>query len=317
MMKRVFLIAVLACMAMGAAYAQVNEDERTAYNRAIETGTVEAWQSFLADYPSGHYVEQARKLRDAAIVNRYCNEKVTLESLTSYIDTVRAFEPRVKLFYSNLVNNPTHSYRIEHLDVGFNGCTGRVNETVAMADGSKRNNVFYFNSQGLLTQSVIQGSKGVKTVVDYSYSYDNLHGYSLKQSKSKAKTVNYAPMFDASDRRVTIKGDNGSRQDYTFNENGQLTKLVITQDKGDKRTLLYKDGYIIREEVGGRAFRYHYDMDSATGKKFLIAIKELNGNDVVHERTFDYDIDTHGRYTRVAVALDGKPQMTITRSYSD
>ena len=92
MMKRVFLIAVFACMAMGAAYAQVNEDERTAYNRAIETGTVEAWQSFLADYPSGHYVEQARKLRDAAIVNRYCNEKVTLESLTSYIDTVRAFE---------------------------------------------------------------------------------------------------------------------------------------------------------------------------------------------------------------------------------
>ena len=63
MMKRVFLIAVLACMAMGAAYAQVNEDERTAYNRAIETGTVEAWQSFLADYPSGHYVEQARKLQ--------------------------------------------------------------------------------------------------------------------------------------------------------------------------------------------------------------------------------------------------------------
>lgn len=317
MMKRIFLIAVLACMAMGAAYAQVNEYERTAYNRAIEAGSVEAWQSFLADYPSGHYAEQARKLRDAAVVNQYCNENVSLESLTGYIDTVRAFEPRIKLFYSNLVNNPTHSYRIEHLDVGFNGCTGRVDETVAMADGSKRNNVFYFNKQGLLTQSVIQGSKGVKTVVDYTYSYDNLHSYSLKQSKSKTKTTNYVPMFDASDRRVTIKGDNGSRQDYTFNENGQLTKLVITQAKGEKRTLIYKDGYIIREEVGGKAFRYHYDLDTATGKKFLIAIKELNGTDVVHERTFDYDIDTHGRYTRVAIALDGKPQMTITRSYSD
>lgn len=317
MMKRIFLIAVLACVAMGAAYAQVNEDERTAYNRAIEAGSVEAWQSFLADYPSGHYAEQARKLRDAAVVKQYCNENVSLESLTGYIDTVRAFEPRIKLFYSNLVNNPTHSYRIEHLDVGFNGCTGRVDETVAMADGSKRNNVFYFNKQGLLTQSVIQGSKGVKTVVDYTYSYDNLHSYSLKQSKSKTKTTNYVPMFDASDRRVTIKGDNGSRQDYTFNENGQLTKLVITQAKGEKRTLIYKDGYIIREEVGGKAFRYHYDLDTATGKKFLIAIKELNGTDVVHERTFDYDIDTHGRYTRVAIALDGKPQMTITRSYSD
>jgi hypothetical protein len=69
--------------------------------------------------------------------------------------------------------------------------------------------------------------------------------------------------------------------------------------------------------VGGRVFRYHYDFDTATGKKFLIAIKELNGTDVIHERTFDYDIDTHGRYTRVSIALDGKHQMSITRRYSD
>lgn len=316
MMKRMFLIAVFACVLMGAA-AQVNEDERAAYNSANEKGTVEAWQSFLGSYPDGRYAEQARKLRDAAIVNRYCNENVSLEDLTAYIDTTRAFEPRIKLFYSNLVNNPTHSYRIEHHDVGFNGCTGRVNETVTMADGSKRNNVFIFNAQGLLSKSTIQGSKGTKTVVNYTYSYDNLHGYSIKQSSSKNRTINYAPMFDANDRRVTIKGDNGSRQEYTYNENGQLTKLVITPIKGEKRTLLYKDGYIVREEVGSRAFRYHYDLDTATGKKYLIAIKELNGTDVVHERTFDYDIDTHGRYTRVAVALDGKPQMTITRTYAD
>jgi hypothetical protein len=91
---------------------------------------------------------------------------------------------------------------------------------------------------------------------------------------------------------------------------------VITPAKGAKRTLLYQGGYVVREETGGKAFRYHYDFDTATGKKFLIAIKELKGTDVVHERTFDYDIDTHGRYTRVRVALDGKHQMTITRSYA-
>ena len=317
MIKRIILLAAIICMAIGAVHAQVAEEEHTAFTRATQAGTVEAWQSFLDNYPDGRFVEQARKLRDAAIVNKYCNDKVTLEALAAYIDTARAFEPRIKLFYGNLVNNPTHSYRIEHLDVGFNGCTGRVNETVTMADGSKRNNVFIFNAQGLLSQSTIQGNKGAKTVVNYTYSYDNLHGYSIKQSTSKNRTINYAPMFDANDRRVTIKGDNGSRQEYTYNENGQLTKLVITQPKGEKRTLLYKDGYIIREEVGNKAFRYHYDLDTATGKKFLIAIKELNGNDVVHTRSFDYDIDTHGRYTRVTVALDNKPQMTITRSYSD
>ena len=316
MINRMIVLAFIASVAVGVASAQSGEDDRAAYNQATVTGTVEAWQSFLERFPGSRYVEQARKLRDNAIVKRYCNNYITLNDLTAYIDTTRAYEPRIKLFYANLVNNPTHSYRIEHLDVGFNGCTGRVKETVTMADGSKRDNVFVFNPQGLLTQSIIQGSKGNKTVVDYTYSYNNLQGYSLKHSKSKSRTINYVPMFDNDDRRISIKGDNGSRQDYSYDESGRLNRVIITQEQGKKRTLLYKDGYIIREEMDGKAFRYHYDLDQATGKKFLIAIKELNGNEVVHERTFDYDIDTHGRYTRVVISLDGKPQMTITRDYA-
>lgn len=246
-----------------------------------------------------------------------CKEDVKLETLANYFDTVHTADPQVKLFYSNLINNPTHSYRIEHLDLGFNGCTGRVNELVVMADGSKRNNVFLFDDKGLLTQSSIQGSTGNKTVVNYTYAYNSQHGFTIKQSSRKGKTINYASLFDENGYRVTIKGDNGSRQDFTFNGNGHLTKRVIIQPGSDKRTLVYQDGYIVREEVGRRAFRYHYDFDTATGKKFLIAIKELKGTEVIHERTFDYDIDTHGRYTRVAIALDGKPQMTITRSYGE
>ena len=245
----------------------------------------------------------------------HCSEQVTLDELATYIDTTRNADPAVKLFYSNMVNNPTHSNRIEHFDVGFNGCTGRVDEHVVMANGSKRDNVFIFNDQGLLTQSSIQG-KNSKTVVDYTYTYDPVLGFTLKQSKSKNVTIKYAPIYGDHGHRESIKGSNDSRQDYTFNEKGQLTKLVITQPKAEKRTLIYQDGYVIREERGSQVFRYHYDFDTATRKKFLIAIKELNGSDVVHERTFDYDIDTHGRYTRVAVALDGKPQMTITRTYT-
>jgi hypothetical protein len=244
----------------------------------------------------------------------YCNEKVSLESLATYIDTMRPAPAAVKLFYANLVNNPTHSYRIEHLDLGFNGCTGRVDEKVVMADGTRRDNVFIFNEQGLLTRSIIQGSKG-KTEVNYTYSFDEVLGFTIKQSKSRNRTINYAPIYGEHGRRESIKGSNGQRQDYTYNEQGHLTKLVITSPKGEKRTLLYQDGYVVREETGGKAYRYFYDFDTATGKKFLIAIKELKGTEVVHERTFDYNIDTHGRYTRVNVALDGKHQMTITRSY--
>ena len=246
----------------------------------------------------------------------YCSEQVALEDLAAYLDSTRNVDPHVKLFYSNLVNNPTHSYRIEHLDVGFNGCTGRVDEQVVLANGTRRNNVFIFNEQGLLTKSIIQGNKGIKVETNYTYAYDEVLGFTLKQSKGKSRPIKYAPIYGEHGYRTSIKGDNGSRQDFTFNERGQLTKRVITPVKGDKRTLIYQDGYIVREESAGKVLRYHYDFDTATGKKFLIAIKEMKGNTAVHERTFDYDIDTHGRYTRVAVALDGKPQMTITRTYS-
>lgn len=259
----------------------------------------------------------ALMMAGAAIAqNALLNENVKLEDLAAYIDTTYGVDPAVKLFYRNLVNNPTHSYRIEHLDLGFNGCTGRVDEQVVMADGTKRDNIFIFNDQGLLTRSVIQGSKG-KTEVNYTYSYDDVLGFTIKQSKSKNRTIDYAPIYGDHGRRECIKGSNGQRQDYTYNDQGLLTKLVITPAKGDKRTLLYQDGYVVREETGGKAYRYFYDFDTATGKKFLIAIKELKGSDVVHERTFDYKIDTHGRYTEVVISYDGKRQMTITRAYSD
>lgn len=250
-------------------------------------------------------------------VGTYCKEGVALENISAFIDTTRDADPRVKAFYSNLVNNPTHSYRIEHFDVGFNGCTGRVDEHVALAKGGERDNVFIFNDQGLLVKSIIQGGKGSKTETNYTYAYDPVMGYTIKQSKSKNRTIKYAPIYGEHGRRECIKGNNDSRQEYTFTENGHLAKLVITQPNAEKRTLIYQDGYVIREERGAQVFRYHYDFDTATGKKFLIAIKELKGNDVIHERTFNYDIDTHGRYTRVSIALDGKHQMTITRTYSN
>ena len=260
----------------------------------------------------------------------YCSPEATLEALTQYMDSASIIDPHVRLFYGNLVNNPTHSYRVEHFDVGFNGCTGRVDEHVVMADGTQRDNVFIFNDQGLLTRSVIQGSKG-KTEVNYNYSYDEVLGYALEYCKSGKDAVHYSPVYGTHGRLAMLTGDNGTRQEFYFNEKGSLTKRIITPDEGElhtlfyqitpargvKRTLLYQDGYVVREETGGKVLRYHYDFDTATGKKFLIAIKEMKGEEVLHERTFDYDIDTHGRYTRVAISLDGKPQMTINRVYSD
>jgi len=310
------VVSVLASDVVAQSTEGYQQEERKAYNQALKAGTAEAWDIFINNYPNSPNLEQARMLRDHAVVNQYCNPSATLERLVAYIDNNEAHQPRIKTFYANLVNNPTHSYRIEHLDVGFNGCTGRVKETVTLANGKQCHNQFVFNQQGLLTKSSIQNAKGQTTVVNYSYSYDNLHGYALKQSQSKHVTIQYAPIYGQDDRIEALKGNTGCRQDYTYGDNGTLTKLVITAPKTPKRTLLYKDGYVIREEKEGRAYRYFYDYDAATGKKFLIAIKEMKDGTALHERTFKYTIDTHGRYTRVEVALDGKRQMVITRTYT-
>ncbi|MBR3100595.1 MAG: hypothetical protein IKH19_02450 [Muribaculaceae bacterium] len=323
-MKKRLVIAITAVVWMSTPItAQVptdpqslRQEERDAYNAARHDNTVDAWEIFMNNYPDSYYREQARKNRDAAIVTHYCNARTTLDQLVAYIDDVSAQEPRIRLFYANLVNNPTHSYRYEHMDLGFNGCTGTVKEHIEWADGKTRprDNRFVFNAQGLLTQSAIMGSNGKLVVRDYTYGYDNLHGYSIRTMMRGKETVQYAPFYDESDKLQSLKGTDNSAYAYTYGDYGVLSKLVVADGK-TSRTLLYHDGYIIREETGGKALRYLYDFDTATGKKYLIAIREMADGQTVHERTFDYKVDTRGRLTRVVVSQDGKPQMTITRSY--
>lgn len=292
------------------------KEDREAFADARRVGTVEAWEHFIKNYPESFYIEQARKMRDNAIVNSYCNPNTTLDQLVEYVEGNTAHEPRIRNFYANLVNNPTHSYRYEHMDIGFNGCTGRVDEHIEFADGSRaRDNYFIFDDKGLLTRAAIVGSSGKATVTTYDYAYDNLHGYSLKSMTTRNKASNFEVYFDNNDKLEIITNDNGSKWVLSYNELGALSKLIATTPSL-KRTLVYNDGYIIREETSGKVYRYLYDYDSATFKKYLIGINEIADGETIHERKIDYSIDSKGRIIRATITLDDKPQMTITRSFS-
>ena len=324
-MKRIILVVAIAAMFGSVAVSQNQElaeqrqEERAAYAQAKQLNTVDGWEIFINNYPESFFIEQARKYRDAAIVNSYCSRQTTLEKLVTYIDEEKVQEPRIRMFYANLVNNPTHSYRYEHMDVGFNGCTGLVKETITFADGSRtRHNTFRFNEQGLLTQSDIMGSKGNVVTTTYDYGYDNLHGYWLKSATKKGgHTIDYEPFFNTADKLEIITSDGSTLKHkwvYSYNDNGALSKLIVTD--GDKRrVLVYNDGYIIREESDGKVFRYYYDYDSATMKKYLIGISEINEENSGVVRKFNYNIDTHGRITRVEISRNEKLEMIITRSY--
>ena len=293
--------------------------EREAYNTARSLNTVDSWEIFLNNYPESFYVEQARKMRDAAIVRRYCNDKITLAELTEYVDEAGAHEPRIRLFYANLVNNPTHSYRFEHMDLGFNGCTGRVDEHITFADGSRaRDCYFIFNDKGLLVKASIMGSKGNVNVSTFDYAYDNLHGFVLKSRTRNGVKNEYEAFYDNDDKLDILSSHNGQKWVLTYNESGNIAKVVITSDGNNRRTLVYNDGYIIREETAGRVRRYLYDYDSATFKKYLIGINDVvEGDAPGSERKFDYQIDSKGRVTRCDISQDGKPEMTITRRFSN
>ena len=300
-------------------YAQETErdDVRQAYNLARQTGTVEAWDIFLNNYPDSPYFEQARKLRDDAVVKSYCNERTTLDQLVAYIDNNEAHEPRIKTFYANLVNNPTHSYRHENLWLGFAGCTGTVRETVTPARGKAMRNTYEFNAQGLLTRAVITDDRGRTVTHDYDYAYDNLHGYSLKNERSGKNTVRYVPFYDRDDRLSMYTTDDRSRITYTYAESGTLERMVIVHG-GVTRTRTYNGGYIIREDVSdGTATRYLYDFDTATGKKLLCGIKRYKGNEVTAEYSIKYRLDTHARITWAQFSHNGKPLRTIERTYTD
>lgn len=324
--KNILLSMMAAAMCALPSFAQVSSDSipatdnvrqeiRNAFNNARRAGTVEAWEIFINNYPESLYIEQARKMRDHAIVNSYCNPATTLERLVNYIEDNVAHEPRIRMFYANLVNNPTHSYRYEHMDIGFDGCTGRVDEHIEMADGSRaRDNYFIFDDKGLLVEQSIMGRQGKPRVATYTYAYNNLHSYSLKTCTYEGKKSTGEATYDANDKLASIAIDD-SRWTYSYNDLGSLVKLVSTAGKYS-RTLVYNDGHIVREETAGKVYRYLYDYDSATMKRYLIGINEMQDGEVIHELKVDYSIDSKGRVTRAEITLDGKPQMTITRKYS-
>ncbi|MBQ9219222.1 MAG: hypothetical protein IJ160_13760 [Muribaculaceae bacterium] len=324
--KLIKLSAVLAIIMLAQNLsAQQNVDElkeqrfieREAYNTARALNTVDAWEIFINNYPESFYIEQARKLRDAAIVKHYCNDKTTLAQLTEYIDENTAHEPRIRTFYANLVNNPTHSYRFEHMDVGFNGCTGRVDEHITFADGTKpRDCYFIFDDKGLLVKSSIMGSRPKPVVTTYTYRYDNLHGYALKQMNRAGIKSDFEVFYDNNDKLEIITSHSGQKWVMNYNDNGAIARVLIT-DGASRRTLVYNDGYIIREETAGKALRYLYDYDSATFKKYLIGINEVDRPTPGGERKFDYQIDIKGRITRCTISQDGKEVMTITRKFSN
>ncbi len=281
------------------------------FAHAKEANDENTWNKFIADYQlvtaATTQVSEARKALTRLQENRLCSKNVPLSELDQYASTHRReAENRVFVAYDNLINLPTHSYRFMSLKLNFGGLVGTVTETITESTGTVTQNRYKFNAQGLLTEAY-NGRTKVLTI--YTYGHDMRHGYYPATKKEKGKTYTYKCTYTPSGRLARITCTDGSTVCYAYDAEGRITERSETAASGGKRTSTYKSGKIRTEKTGDTTLRFsRYDGSQAT------QITSEKGK-TKHEWRYTYTPGAAGHWTRVRATLDGKPRLTITRTY--
>lgn len=284
------------------------------YDDACKTNTSTGWKKFIADYQyvpgAEDRVSQARaslkKVDDAKLLSR----TVTLAELDAYVASNRRdLDNKIFTVYDNLINLPTHSYRFLSLKLGFGGATGKVEETVADASGTRFVNRYVFNRQGLLEQ-VYDGRTKVTT--RYTYGYDAVKGfYPLTKSVGK-KTFKYECTYNTSNGHITkVRCGDGTSMSCSYDASGRLTGRVEIDTKGRRHVASYRSGKIRSETTGDVSLKFvKYDGAFPTQ-----IVSQNKGKTYVW--TYEYTINGKGLWTRASARLDGRSRLNITRVYSE
>lgn len=281
------------------------------FAHAKEVNDEKTWKKFIADYQlvseAATQVAEAKKALTRLQENQLCGKNVPLSALDQYASTHRREAGnRVFVAYDNLINLPTHSYRFMSLKLNFNGCVGTVQETITESTGAVTHNHYKFNEQGLLTEAY---NGRTKVITYYTYAHDARHGYYPVSKKEKGKTYVYKCAYTASGRLARITCTDGTTISYTYDADGRLTERTETAEKGTKRKSTYKSGKIRTEKTGETQLTFlRYDGSRAT------QITSEKGK-TKHEWRYTYTIGATGQWTRAHATLDGKPRLTITRTY--
>lgn len=281
------------------------------YANAKEVNDEKTWNKFISDYQfvntASSQVSEARKALVRLQENRLCNMYATLADLDKYASTNRRdVANRVFVVYDNLINLPTHSYRFMSLKLNFNGFVGNVEETITESTGTVTLNRYSFNAQGLLTEAY---NGHTRVLTQYSYGYDEKHGFYLVAKTEKGKTYTYKCTYNANGRLSRLTCTDGQVIDYTYDADGRITERNEKTSAGENRKSTFKSGKIRTEKTGETLLKFlRYDGSRAT------QIDSEKGK-TKHTWTYTYTTNDSGQWTRVDANLDGKPRMTITRTF--
>lgn len=281
------------------------------FTHAKEVNDEKTWNKFISDYQfvseASTQVGEARKALTHLQETRLCNKATTLAELDDYASSHRRdVANRVFVAYDNLVNLPTHSYRFMSLKLNFNGFVGSVDETITETSGTVTLNRYKFNAQGLLTEAY---NGHTRVLTQYTYAYDAKHGYYLVGKKEKGKSYAYKCTYGANGRLSRITCSDGQVINFTYDADGRITERNETIAGGKNRKSTYKSGKIRTEKTGGTLLKFlRYDGSRAT------QITSEKGK-TKYVWNYTYTTNESGQWTRVAATLDGKPRLTITRTY--
>ena len=283
------------------------------YEDAESEGTAAAWKRFINSYSNRPeakaQVEQAQRNLIAVEQGQLVSPQVTLQALDDYASTnKRLLENPVFTVYDNLINLPMHSHRLMSLKLNFGGATSRVDEEVKQVKGKTYKNYYNFNAQGLLTESY-DGYLDQKTT--YRYDFDATHGFYPVSRTTNGKTYTYSCSYDVRTKRLdAIKCTDGTRVEFSFDENGRIVERRQTDASGKVVTATYKSGKIRTETGPKQTMKFlKYDDNRAT------EIDIVKGNKT-DKWTYVYELNDARAWVKAVASLNGKQQFTITRQFS-
>ncbi|MDO4510778.1 MAG: RHS repeat domain-containing protein [Bacteroidales bacterium] len=282
------------------------------FAHAKEVNDEKTWNKFISDYQfvntAATQVADARKALVVLQEMRLCSASVALADLDKYASSHRRdVANRVFITYDNLINLPTHSYRFMSLKLNFNGAVGKVEETITETNGTVTLNRYTFNAQGLLTEAY---NGHARVLTQYTYGYDERRGFYPVSKTEKGKTYTYKCIYGTNGRLSRITCTDGQVIDYTYDADGRITERNETTADGKKRNSTFKSGKIRTEKTGDTMLRFlRYDGSRAT----QINSEKANAK---HMWTYTYTTNEAGQWTTAEAQLDGKPRMTITRTFA-
>lgn len=254
--------------------------EKYAFRDAKKSNSVGAYQDFVKEYPHSDNVDEARRLMQEALTEKYFDSNITLNELYRVCQNLESNRElngsRIQTLYANLLLMPTSAVMM-----GYDGLIGTVRVSIDSEyanDGEER---LEFNSQGLLTRHY-NSRTGLND--DYTYDFDPQYGFMLvSKNDASSKTVTYTTQWGFDGSLKEIKGSDGSR--YVYSYDGEYPMVSYYMGSSLVKKDSYDSNYCLVESVRSGNIVLKYEHNNYGD---VIMMTKMRGGVALEETTYEH-----------------------------